>query len=259
MEKLDINKSYLDLTGKTALITGGTMGIGEAIANELHSAGATLIITGAENENVIDRLNKNLKDKNISNVFYFRADFCEENCYTNLFKYLDSFNSIDICINNAGTNRNNFLENITEEDYNFLLEVNVKAPFLITQYVSKRMKISNYGRIVNLASIWSVISRERRTVYSITKSAILGLTKTSAIELAPYNILVNAISPGFTLTELTKKTLPQKEFELLKDQVPIKRFAQPDEIARTVLFLVSNMNTYITGQNIIIDGGFTNV
>ncbi|HNQ68848.1 MAG TPA: SDR family oxidoreductase [Bacteroidales bacterium] len=253
------NIANLDLTGKTALITGGTMGIGEAIANELHNAGANLIITGAESQQEINQLNKKVNDKKINNINYFRANFCEQNCYKELFEYLDSFQNIDICINNAGTNRNNLLENITEEDYSFLLEVNVKAPFLITQYVSKRMKDANYGRIVNLASIWSVISRERRTVYSMTKSAILGLTKTSAIELAPHNILVNAVSPGFTLTELTKKTLPKQEFDILKNQVPIKRFAQPYEIAKTILFLVSNMNTYITGQNIIIDGGFTNV
>ena len=121
------------------------------------------------------------------------------------------------------------------------------------------MKKANYGRIVNIASIWSIITRERRTAYAITKSGILGLTKTSAVELAPYNILVNAVSPGFTLTELTKATLSEQEYTSLSKIVPVGRFAQPVEIARIVLFLASDMNTYISGQNIIIDGGYTNV
>jgi len=121
------------------------------------------------------------------------------------------------------------------------------------------MKKANYGRIVNIASIWSIKSRPGRTAYTITKSGIVGLTKTSSIELAPYNILVNAVSPGFTMTELTMRTLPEKEFNELKSIVPAQRFAEPSEIAKTVLFLVSDLNTYLTGQNIAIDGGFSNV
>ncbi len=249
----------IDLSGKTALVTGGTMGIGAAIATELHNAGAGLILTGVESQDFIDKLNKKILNKGIDNIFYIHVDFTNEDSISNFFKFLDSQSKIDICVNNAGTNRNNPIDEIKIEDYNLLLDVNLKAPFLITRYLSKRMKIAHYGRIVNVASIWSIKSRPGRAAYTITKSGLVGLTKTSSIELAPYNILVNAVSPGFTLTELTMKTLPEKEFNELKSVVPAKRFAQPEEIAKAVLFLVSDLNTYITGQNIAIDGGFSNV
>ena len=249
----------IDLTNKTALVTGGTMGIGAAIAEELHKAGANLLITGVEDAGSIDKLNKKVQDQGIKNIRYIRVDFTNDDSINQFFKLLDGVDKIDICINNAGTNKNNLIDEILLEDFDLLLSVNLRAPFLITKYISKRMKSARSGYIVNIASIWSIKSRPGRTAYTITKSGIVGLTKTSSIELAPYNILVNAVSPGFTMTELTMRTLPEKEFNELKSIVPAKRFAEPSEIAKTVLFLVSNLNTYIIGQNIIIDGGFTNV
>lgn len=249
----------IDLTGKTALITGGTMGIGAAIATEFCKSGAELILTGIEGEDYIEGLNNDALKNEINNIHYIHVDFSDPVSIERFFIFLDSYKKIDVCINNAGTNRNNPLDKIISEDYDLLLAVNLKAPFLITQYVSKRMKEANYGRIVNIASIWSIKSRTGRTAYTISKSGIIGLTKTSSIELAPFNILVNAVSPGFTMTELTMKTLSEKEFEEFKSIVPVQRFAQPEEIAKLVLFLVSDLNTYITGQNIAIDGGFSNV
>ena len=249
----------IDLTNKTALVTGGTMGIGAAIAEELHKAGANLLITGVEDAGFIYKLNKKVQDQGIKNISYIRVDFANDDSINQFFKFLDGIDKIDICINNAGINRNNLIDEILLEDFDLLLSVNLRAPFLITKYISKRMKSARSGYIVNIASIWSIKSRPGRTAYTITKSGIVGLTKTSSIELAPYNILVNAVSPGFTMTELTMRTLPEKEFNELKSIVPAKRFAEPSEIAKTVLFLVSNLNTYIIGQNIIIDGGFTNV
>ncbi len=249
----------INLKGRTALITGGTMGIGAAIAEELHAAGADLILTGVEDQKHIDELIIDVKKRGISNIQYVRADFTDKNSIDEFFSFLDKINKIDICVNNAGTNRNNPIDEILTEDFDLLLDVNLKAPFLITRYISKRMINAKYGRIVNIASIWGIKSRAGRASYTITKSGIIGLTKTSSIELAPFNTLVNAVSPGFTMTELTIKTLPKKEFNELESIVPAKRFAQPEEIAKLVLFLVSDLNTYITGQNIAIDGGFTNV
>lgn len=250
---------FIDLSGKTALVTGGTMGIGAAIATELHSAGADLLLTGVEDEDYISELNRDTINKGINNIHYFHVDFTNDDSVNKFFNFLDGQKKIDICVNNAGTNRNNTIDEINIEDFDMLYRVNLKAPFLLTRYLSKRMKENNYGRIVNIASIWGIKSRAGRASYTITKSGVIGLTKTSSIELAPYNTLVNAVSPGFTMTELTMKTLPEKEFYELKELVPAKRFAQPLEIAKLVLFLVSDLNTYITGQNIAIDGGFTNV
>ncbi|MDG1900724.1 MAG: SDR family oxidoreductase [Bacteroidales bacterium] len=249
----------IDLREKTALVTGGTMGIGAAIASELHKAGADLIITGVEKISIIEELNENKRKEGINNVQYINVDFANNDSIDNFFNFLDAQNKIDICINNAGTNRNNLIDEINTKDFDLLLDVNLKAPFLITRFLSKKMKEANYGRIVNIASIWSIKSRPGRAAYTISKSGIVGLTKTSSIELAPNNILVNAVSPGFTMTELTMKTLPEKEFKELESLVPLKRFAQPEEIAKLVLFLVSDLNTYITGQNIAIDGGYKNV
>ncbi len=249
----------IDLKNKTALITGGTMGIGSAIAKQFHLAGANLILTGVESQESIDKLNDEVRNKGIDNIKYLRADFTDDKFIARFLKVLDDIDKIDICVNNAGTNRNNLIDEIITEDYDLLMQINLRAPFLITRYLSSRMKKNGYGRIINIASIWSVKSRPGRTAYTITKSGIVGLTKTSSIELAPYNVLVNAVSPGFTMTELTMKTLPEKEFNELKSIVPIKRFAKPEEIAKTVLFLASDLNTYITGQNVIIDGGFANV
>jgi 3-oxoacyl-[acyl-carrier protein] reductase len=118
------------------------------------------------------------------------------------------------------------------------------------------MKKMNYGRIVNIASIWSIITKPGRAVYAATKSGLVGMTRAVAVDLAPYGILVNAVSPGFVNTELTKNTLSPEECESLSSQVPMGRFAEPEEIARTVLFLSSDWNTYLTGQNLVVDGGY---
>jgi 3-oxoacyl-[acyl-carrier protein] reductase len=121
------------------------------------------------------------------------------------------------------------------------------------------MKKQKYGRVVNVASIWSKITKPGRTAYTISKNAIVGLTQTMAVELASHGVIVNAISPGFTLTELTESTLSTAEMDQLSGQLPIRRFAEPIEIARVIFFLTSKENSYMTGQNIVVDGGFTHV
>ena len=131
------------------------------------------------------------------------------------------------------------------------------GPFVLTREISKIMKKNKYGRIVNIASIFGVISREKRAAYSSTKSGLIGLTKATAHDLAKDNILVNSISPGFIDTELTKNILGEKSMKEISSSIPLKRLGDPDEIAKLVLFLTSDQNTYITGENIIIDGGYT--
>ena len=149
------------------------------------------------------------------------------------------------------------IEKIKDEDWHNIYNINLYGPFVLTREISKIMKKNKYGRIVNIASIFGVISREKRAAYSSTKAGLIGLTKATAHDLAKDNILVNSISPGFIDTELTKNILGEKSMKEISSSIPLKRLGDPDEIAKLVLFLTSDQNTYITGENIIIDGGYT--
>ncbi len=245
----------IDLNNKVALITGGTRGIGKAIAELFISAGATLLITGTKKEE-IEGLNK---VERTGNVTYLYLDFSVEESVSDFINNTLPKFQIDILINNAGINKIDLNINTTNNDFDLLNDVNLKGPYILTREVSKQMKIKGYGRIVNITSIWSVASRSGRSLYSLTKWGITGLTKTLSIELAENNILVNSVAPGFTNTELTESTNSKKELNSIKSLIPMKRMAEPIEIANLVAFLSSNLNTYITGQNIVIDGGYTNV
>lgn len=243
---------------KVVLVTGGTRGIGKAIADCLYDHGATLLLTGTKQEQV-DALNEQNQVKNIDRVTYFQVDFSLSESIDRFLTTIDKFDRIDVCINNAGINIINDFCDVSFEEFERIQQVNVVAPYKILKVIGPKMIQNGYGRIVNIASIWSVITRPGRSSYTLSKNAIVGLTKTLAIEWAQYNILVNAVSPGFTMTELTKTTNTPEELQLLESQIPAKRMAQPFEIANVVAFLCSNMNTYLTGQNITVDGGFTNV
>ncbi|WP_426585137.1 SDR family NAD(P)-dependent oxidoreductase [Mucilaginibacter sp. R-33] len=245
----------IDLTGKVVLITGGTRGIGKAIANRFIEAGATLILTGTKAAEV-DKLNQENKMEEVS---YLQVDFSDPESSAVFLDKVASVGKIDVLVNNAGVNRVAYNTETTLDDFNFLNDINVKGPYLLCREISKLMKHNGYGRIVNVTSIWSAITRPGRSLYTTTKYAIAGLTKTLAVELAEHNILVNSVGPGFTETELTLATNTTEEIERLSNMVPIKRFAQPVEIANLILFLCSDLNSYMTGQNLIIDGGYTNV
>jgi len=171
---------------------------------------------------------------------------------------LRKYQKIDVCINNAGINRIDYIYDTSLTDWDDIINVNLRAPFLILREVSQLMRKNRYGRIINIASIFGVISRQKRSIYSSSKSGVVGLTRAVAIDLAPYNILVNSISPGFVLTDLTKKILTQIEMQDLASRIPLGRLATPEDISKVVLFLSSDLNTYITGQNIIVDGGYVN-
>lgn len=244
----------IDFKDKVAIVTGGTMGIGKAIADILYENGATLIITGVEKD-LIDRYNS----ENKIGKRYCYVNFALQDSLNGFIEIINSYKKIDILINNAGINI--VCPNIETslDDFNLMIDINLKAPYLLAREVSKLMINNKYGRIINISSIWSIKTRSARSLYTTTKSALVGLTKTLSVELGEYNILVNAVGPGFTMTELTIKTNTPEDLVRLANLVPLKRLAQPNEIANFVAFLVSDQNTYITGQNLIIDGGYTNV
>ena len=248
----------IDFTNKTALITGATRGIGKAIADCLYEAGANLILTGTNKED-IDNLNFKNKEKGITNIQFLQADFSDAESTTTFLKKLNEYERVDICINNAGVNKIDEFVKTTIDDFEWIHDINLKVPYQILKVIGPKMIRNNYGRVVNVASIWSVITRPGRSMYTSSKNALVGLTKTLAVEWAAHNVLVNAVSPGFTLTELTKSTNTLEQLKNIESIIPAKRMAEPIEIANIIAYLCSDLNTYLTGQNITIDGGYTNV
>ena len=241
----------INFKNKTVLITGGTRGLGASMVNLFSDCGAKIIAT-TTNEQNLDSLNSKYK-----NVEYAYLDLSSENSIDNFFNFLKSKKQIDVLINNAGINKIDKITNINSDDWSKILNVNLSGPFKLIKKISQLMKQNNYGRIVNISSIFGVVSKKKRSSYSSSKWGLIGLTKAVALDLSRYNILVNSVSPGFVYTELTKKILGDNGIEDISKEIPLMRLASPEEIAKTVIFISSHLNTYITGQNIIIDGGFT--
>jgi len=231
---------------RTVVVTGGTRGIGAAIARAFADEKAELIITGTSSiapQGCTARYHA-LELTDPASV----AQFCE---------FLAALPVVDVLINNAGINVIKPLEEMTTEDFARVGLVNTTGPFALARAVAPRMKQRRSGHIINIASIWSVATKPRRSAYSAAKAGLAGLTRALAAELGPDGILVNTVSPGFTLTDLTAQSLGPEEIRAIGAQIPLGRMASPDEIASVVSFLASPKNTYITGQNIVADGGFT--
>ncbi len=236
------------------LITGGTRGIGAAVADEFEADGASLILTGTSAEQVAA-----LNESSTPNRRYVVADFADASSVQSLVEEISGLERLDVCVNNAGINIVKPFEDVVPEELDRLTAINYRAPYLVAQAAAAVMKKNQGGWIVNIASIWSTITKAKRSLYCASKAGLAGMTRAMATDLAKDNILVNAVSPGFTLTDMSRETLSSEERDALADQVPLGRLAQSAEIAKLVCFLCSPSNTYITGQNITIDGGFTHV
>lgn len=216
-----------------ALVTGGSRGIGAAIAGQLRESGVDVLVPPRSE---LDLSNPDSVQKFISN---HRND------------------PIDIIINNAGINFLNAIEDVRPSDWADMLQVNLTAPLLITQGLTAEMRKKKWGRIVNIGSIFGLVTKEKRSAYSATKAGILGLTRTSAVEFGPDGVLVNAVCPGYVDTDLTRKNNSAEDIKKIEGTIPLQRMADVTEIAKLVTFLASEGNTYVTGQSIVIDGGFT--
>lgn len=218
---------------KTLFITGGSRGIGAQTVKRFKKEGYTVI---APSRSEMDLLNP-----------------------ASIESYMKNNRSlkVDCIVNNAGINPLGSIGEITDRDLYDAVNVNLIAPVLIVRGLVGSMIKRGYGRIVNIGSIWGVVSKEKRAVYSMTKNGIHGLTNTLAVELGAHNILVNTVCPGYTNTELTKKNVPPAQARKIAKDIPLGRFAEPREIASLIYFLGSEQNTYITGQKIASDGGFT--
>lgn len=236
----------MDLQGKKAVVTGATRGIGGAIAAELRARGAYVIGTGTQEAASVPASCRE----------YIQADFAR---LEDVLACAERVRQIepDILINNAGINKIGPFEEILLEDFLRIQQVNVTAPFALCQAALPAMKRKGWGRIVNISSIWGKISKEYRAPYSASKFALDGMTIALAIEHAADGIVANCVAPGFTDTELTRRVLGESQIADIVAGIPMKRMASVDEIARLVTWLASTENTYVTGQNIAIDGGFT--
>lgn len=228
-----------------ALITGASRGIGCQIAKKL-SSNYSVIGTSTSGKGNIKEVEKWLK-----------ADFSSDDGINNFLDLLESLPPIKILVNNAGINIIKPGNEITSYDYDIIQNINLKAPFKISLKISEVMVNNGGGKIINIGSIWNVKSKKNRSLYSTMKTGLIGMTRSMAIEYASKNILINSVSPGFVETELTNKSLNNDQKKSLKEQIPLKRFAKPEEVSELVYFLCSHKNTYLTGQNIVIDGGFT--
>lgn len=217
---------------RVALITGASRGIGDNIAKIF-------------SQNNIETITPTRSEMNLSDP-------------ASIEKFFSCLNTkIDILVNNAGINPLADIENIELKTFEEVMQLNLISPFLLLKYVVPAMKEQKYGRIINISSIWSKLSKPQRLMYSASKSGLDGVTRASAVELAKYNILVNSVAPGFVNTELTRKNNSPEDIVKLSEQIPLGRLAEPEEIAEMVYFLCSEKNTYLTGQTIFLDGGFT--
>lgn len=243
----------MDFTDKTVIITGGTRGIGAAMVNIFCDAGANVMLTGTK------RTGSEFPgvSNNQNNIQYHQLDYSSDESLKEFIHSVKKLDSVDILINNAGVNKIESVTEILVDDWDWMNAINLKGPFLLTQALAENMKSQNSGKIINISSIFGVVSKGKRAAYSSTKWGLIGFTKAVALELAPFNVQVNAVSPGFVDTDLTHQILKPEDIKQLVETIPQGRLAQPDEIAKVVLFLCSDDNTYITGQNIVVDGGFT--
>jgi 3-oxoacyl-[acyl-carrier protein] reductase len=230
-----------------AVVTGATRGIGFAIAERLLRDGLEVIATGTQES-----------ANHPNGASYYSVDFMNERSTNEFITYL-KHQKIDILINNAGINKIGEFANIAIDDFDRILRVNLRTPFQLCQAVIPNMKQNNWGRIVNLTSIFGNITKEYRAPYSSSKFGLDGMTAALAAEVSEEGILANSVGPGFIDTELTRSVLGDDGISELKDRIPMKRLGQVEEIASLVSWLVSDENTYMSGQNLMIDGGFSRV
>ena len=238
----------LNFINKTAVVTGGTKGIGRGISEKLLKLKCTVHLTGTGNRP--DWCNK------YERCFYDKVDFTNENDIINFTTKLTKLNKIDILINNAGILVMHDISEINMFDWERVLAVNLTAPMRLIKAVAPLMKNHKYGKILNISSTAGFISKPKQSSYSSSKSGIIGLTRSSALDLVSYGILVNALCPGTTKTNMIDELNIEQKSTILEN-IPIGRFATIDEISNYALFLCSEINSYMTGQTLTVDGGFT--
>ena len=242
------------LEGKTAIITGASRGIGKGIAELFAQQGANIAFTYSSSKESADILENELTAKGVKSKGYQSNAANYEEAQKLIEVVLKEFGTIDILINNAGITKDNLLLRISEEDFDKVIEVNLKSVFNMTKAVQKTMLKNRNGSIINMSSVVGVKGNAGQSNYAASKAGIIGFTKSIALELGSRNIRCNAIAPGFIETEMTAK-LNEDVVQGWRDSIPLKRGGSTIDVANCCLFLASDMSAYITGQTINVDGG----
>ena len=242
------------LDNKTAIITGATRGIGRGIAVEFAKQGANVAFTYSSSVDAANALETELNEIGIKAKGY-QSNAAEFDTAQELAKeILKEFGSIDILVNNAGITKDNLLMRISEDDFDKVIDVNLKSVFNMTKAVIRPMMKQRSGSIINMSSVVGLKGNAGQSNYAASKSGILGFSKSVALELGSRNIRSNVIAPGFIETEMTGK-LDEATVQSWRDAIPLKRGGSPEDIANACVFLASDMSSYITGQTLSVDGG----
>ena len=245
----------IDLTGKTAIITGSSQGLGQATATALHAAGANVVINYfADPDGVNEGLANNVVKELGERAIIAGADVRNrEELGTMADKAIAEFGSLDIVVNNAAVLRDRTIKKMTDEEWSAVIDTNLTGVFNMNKVAAE--KLSEGGRIVSMSSVAGVRGVFGQVNYSSAKAGVIAMTKVLSKELARKNITVNAVAPGVVLTEMGK-SIPEKARDIMLAQIPLGRFAEPNEISDVIVFLCSDMASYITGQTLHVNGGW---
>ena len=245
-----------NLTGKVALVSGGIKGLGKAMARGLAEAGADVVISSRHEEELRPALDDILRGTGRRGK-YIVADMSRRAEADRLAKdSLEEMGRVDILVNNAGTNIPEPIDEISDADWDFVMEVNLHSVMALTRALVPQMKARRWGRVIHISSIMGFVSKAGRNGYSATKAALLGLARANALDLGPFGVTVNCIAPGPFLTDLPGRLLSAAEKEEFARKTALKRWGEPRELVGPVLLLASEAGSYITGETLVVDGGW---
>ena len=239
------------LTGRVAIVTGASRGIGKAVAQALAAEGATVIINYNGSAEAAEAVAEDIRSQGgmAEAVKCNVADFTESEAFVKAVT--EKYGRVDILVNNAGITRDNLIVRMTEEEFNAVLDTNLKGAFHMIRHLTKTFMKQRYGKIINISSVSGIAGNAGQANYSASKAGLIGLTKSVARELASRNVCVNAVAPGFIRTDM----LPEAVQDNAVGQIPLKKMGRPEDVAQAVLFLAGDASDYITGQVLCVDGG----